>query len=89
LQQLAELYQNLKIQQLKLIENIWGNKRNSKFDSLSLNFSTLYNLRKNRTFGHCNSLRRIIEKDLDLFLTIFPIVLTNPNVVNAIFPLKQ
>jgi superfamily I DNA and/or RNA helicase len=56
---------------------------------LTCNFNALYNLRKNKTFGRRNSLRKLVETDFDLFTTLFPVVLTNPGVVNSIFPLKQ
>jgi superfamily I DNA and/or RNA helicase/very-short-patch-repair endonuclease len=89
LQQLAELHQELKSQQLKQIKHIWDKKRTDKINSLTYSFNTLYNLNKNKTFGRRNSLRKIIETNLELFTTFFPVILTNPSVVNSIFPLKK
>jgi len=89
LQQLSSLYKDLKNQQITKIENLWGRKRESSLNSVKHNFNALYNLRKNKTFGRRNSLRKIIETDLSLFTTLFPVVLTNPNATNALFPLEQ
>jgi len=89
LQQLSELHQELKTQQLKQIQHIWNKNRADKISSFTHNFNIVYNLRKNKTFGRRNSLRKIVETDLDLFTTLFPIILTNPSAVNSIFPLQQ
>ncbi|MBP9812052.1 DUF559 domain-containing protein [Candidatus Gracilibacteria bacterium] len=89
LQQLTELHQELKIQQLKQIKHLWNKKRINKISSFNHNFNALYNLRKNKSFGRRNSLRKIVETDLDLFTTLFPVILTNPSAVNSIFPLQQ
>lgn len=89
LQQLSELHKELKTQQLNQIKHIWNKNRTDKISSFTHNFNTLYNLRKNKTFGRRNSLRKIVETDLDLFTTLFPVILTNPGAVNSIFPLKQ
>jgi superfamily I DNA and/or RNA helicase/very-short-patch-repair endonuclease len=88
LQQLSSLFTELKELQLGQIKHIWKNKIDSEMLSFSHNFNALYNLRKNKTFGRRNSLRKVIETDLDLFTTLFPVILTNPSVVNALFPLK-
>ncbi|MHA1584230.1 MAG: AAA domain-containing protein [Promethearchaeota archaeon] len=88
LQQLVKLYDELGDQQIEQIKSIWGNKRNKNLSNISFNFNTLYNLRRNNA-GPKNSLRKIIEKDFELFTSLFPIILTNPSATNAIFPLKQ
>jgi len=89
LQQLSAVFTELKEQQLAQIKHIWGNKRELKLSSMNHNFNALYNLRKNKVYGRRNSLRKLIETDIELFTTLFPVVLTNPEAVNAIFPLKQ
>ncbi|MFC1644943.1 AAA domain-containing protein [Patescibacteria group bacterium] len=89
LKQISALHAELKEGQLNQIVHIWGNKRNDELSSTEHNFNTLYNLRKNKTFGRRNSLRKLVETDLNLFTTLFPVTLTNPNVVNSIFPLEQ
>jgi len=89
LQQLSDLHIELKGKQLDQIKYIWWNNRDSKLSAFNYNFNALYNLRRNKTFGRRNSLRKLIETDLDLFTTLFPIILTNPGAVNALFPLKQ
>ncbi|MEI6326813.1 MAG: AAA domain-containing protein [Candidatus Roizmanbacteria bacterium] len=88
LQSLSALYEDLSKQQIKQIGSIWGQKRMVKSSRVTYNFNTLYNLRKNNS-GPKNSLRRIIAKDFDLFTTLFPVILTNPVAVNAIFPLEK
>ena len=88
LQQLSTLYNDLEKQQIQQIKSIWGNNRNYQLSSINFNFNTLYNLRKNNA-GPKNSLRKIIEKDFELFTSLFPIILTNPVAANAILPLKQ
>lgn len=89
LQQLDNIITDLKEQQLDQIKNIWENKRESCFSSFNYNFNALYNLRKNKIYNRCNSLRKLVETDIELFTTLFPVILTNPATVNAIFPLKQ
>jgi superfamily I DNA and/or RNA helicase len=88
LQQLTKLYNELGNQQIEQIKSIWENKRNKNISNISFNFNTLYNLRRNNA-GSKNSLRRIIEKDFELFTSLFPVILTNPSATNAIFPLEQ
>lgn len=88
LQQLIVIYNELGKQQIQQIKSIWSNKREENLSNLSFNFNTLYNFRKNKV-GPKNSLRKIIEKDFELFTTLFPVILTNPSATNAIFPLKQ
>jgi len=90
LKQLTTIYDELSKQQIQKIRSVWGNNRNNKLKRLneSFNFNAVYNLRKNN-LGPKNSLRKIIEKDFDLFTTLFPVILTNPIASNAILPLKQ
>lgn len=88
LQQLGGLYSELEKQQIQQIKSVWDNNRNARLSKINFNFNTLYNLRKNNA-GPKNSLRKIIEKDFDLFTSLFPIILTNPVAANAILPLEQ
>ncbi|MCX6727065.1 MAG: AAA domain-containing protein [Candidatus Shapirobacteria bacterium] len=88
LAELSVVYNKLKEKQVQQIKSIWNIKRRSRLRSYSGNFNTFYNLRKNNS-GPKNSLRKIIEKDFDLFTSLFPIILTNPSAANAILPLKQ
>ncbi|MEI7426313.1 MAG: AAA domain-containing protein [Candidatus Moraniibacteriota bacterium] len=89
LQQLAVLYNELSQDQIRQIRSTWGAKRDSKISTFTHNFNTIYNLRKNKSCGRRNSLRKIIETDFELFTSLFPIILTNPGAANAILPLKQ
>ncbi len=88
LQQLSTLYQELEKQQIQQIKSIWGDSRNSQLSRINFNFNALYNLRKNNA-GPKNSLRKIIEKDFELFTSLFPVILTNPVAANAILPLEK
>jgi superfamily I DNA and/or RNA helicase/very-short-patch-repair endonuclease len=88
LQQLSTLYGELEKQQIQQIKSICGNNRSYQLSKINFNFNALYNLRKNNA-GPKNSLRKIIEKDFELFTSLFPIILTNPVAANAILPLEQ
>lgn len=91
LQQLSILYSELEKQQIQQIKFVWSDNRNNQFKKTrenNLNFNTLYNLRRNNA-GPKNSLRKIIEKDFELFTSLFPVILTNPAAANAILPLEQ
>lgn len=88
LQQLSILYSELEKQQIQQINSVWDDNRNNQLLRINFNFNTLYNLRKNND-GPKNSLRKIIEKDFELFTSLFPIILTNPVAANAILPLEQ
>lgn len=89
LQQLASLYEELGALQIKQISSNWSYTRKSAISSSKHNFNALYNLRKNKSFGRQNSLRKIIDIDLQLFTSLFPVILTNPGAANAILPLKK
>lgn len=88
IQQLSTLYNELKKEQIQQIKSVWGNNRSRQLSKINFNFNTLYNLRKNNA-GPKNSLRKILEKDFELFTSLFPIILTNPVAANAILPLEQ
>ncbi len=88
LQQLSTLYSELEKEQIQQIKSVWGGNRSHQLGKINFNFNTLYNLRKNNA-GPKNSLRKIIEKDFDLFTSLFPVILTNPVAANAILPLEQ
>jgi len=88
LQQLSTLYSDLEKQQIQQIKSVWGSNRSHQLGKINFNFNTLYNLRKNNA-GPKNSLRKIIEKDFELFTSLFPVILTNPVAANAILPLEQ
>lgn len=87
LQQLTTLYNELGQQQIQQIKSTWSNNRDRELSEISFNFNTLYNFKKNNA-GPKNSLRKIIEKDFNLFTALFPVILTNPAAANAILPLE-
>ncbi|MEI8060896.1 MAG: AAA domain-containing protein [Candidatus Berkelbacteria bacterium] len=88
LQQLSGVYNELCDSQIQQIKSNWGNSRSYQISKIDYNFNTLFSLRKNNA-GPKSSLRKIIDKDFDLFTTLFPVILTNPAAANAIFPLTQ
>ena len=88
LKEISIVYKKLKEKEIQQIKSIWNSKRREKLNLYSGNFNTLYNLRKNNA-GPKNSLRKIIEKDFDLFTSLFPIILTNPSAANAVLPLEK
>ena len=49
----------------------------------------MYNLRKNAQFGKINTLREIIEIDLQFFQKMFPVIMVDPDTCSAIFPLME
>lgn len=95
------LLDNLKIamkenqdQQKKQILAIWAKEQNlmkQRFESNPYNprnLKSLYNLRGSNGQRR-SSLRKIIEKDFDLFTSFKPVILTNPITCSAIFPLED
>ena len=86
LAKLVRLNDNLVDLQQSRIQQIWRDKRGYEFGRIGTNFNFLYNLRgSKRSGGRRNSLRKIINQDPDLFLSIFPIVLTNPSIACTLF----
>lgn len=53
------------------------------------NIKMLYNLRKNSKYGKINTLREIVETDVNFFKDMFPIIMTDPNTCSAVFPLIE
>ncbi|HMV03884.1 MAG TPA: AAA domain-containing protein, partial [Chitinophagales bacterium] len=84
---LEESDEALKILLSSKIKNIWETKKQesiSKRDEATLKY--LYNLRKNKQYESKNTLRKIVQEDLDFFTDCFPVVFTNPEVCASIFP---
>ena len=73
------------------IKNYWYNIRNRalKVFSNDNNIKAVYNLRKNAQFGKINTLREIIEIDLQFFQKMFPVIMVDPDTCSAIFPLME
>ncbi|MYE38563.1 MAG: DUF559 domain-containing protein, partial [Candidatus Spechtbacteria bacterium SB0662_bin_43] len=82
---LSEVYGELEKLQKNIIIDDW-NKRLR--DKAFPDFKILYNLNKNRRYHKSNSLRKIIDKDFNLFTSIFPVILTNPITADSILPLE-
>lgn len=84
---------NFKSEQLNYIRQFWQSKQKEatldfqeKHSGFSVN--NIYNLRKNRNFKRL-SLREIVKFDLDFFTTMFPIILTTPDVCSNLFKNKN
>ncbi len=76
-------------EQLKFIQKDWPHRQQQstqRFEKENggLLVRNLYNLRSTATNAR-KSLRQIVEKDLDLFTTFFPVVLTSPEVASLLF----
>lgn len=74
----------------QIIDNYWKRKVYSDFHSMPsrVPFKSIYNLKGSKG-EHRNSLKIIVQYNFDLFTDIFPVVLTNPNTVSTIFPMKS
>ncbi len=72
------------------IESYWSiecNKAKRRFENdndRGLTLANLYNKRKSNRFNR-HSLRQIIKEDEELFTSIFPIILTTPDVASNLF----
>lgn len=88
--QIFKKKEKLKQNQFEFINDIWYNEQLSKakeFDSASddgLKVKNLYNL-KGSAGKRRYSLRYIIEKNIDLFTSFFPVILTTPDVASNLF----
>jgi len=58
-------------------------------EKLGININTLYNKARNNKFQKRNSLRKIINTDVELFTDHFPVVLVNPTVCSSLFEMKE
>ncbi|MDR2407585.1 MAG: DUF559 domain-containing protein [Bacteroidales bacterium] len=88
---LRKLHGELQEQNIKRIYAYWHAQRNYAIQELENDpgFKSLFALKKNQRFGKRLSLRQIIEWDFDLFTDLFPVIMVNPIVANALLPLKQ
>jgi superfamily I DNA and/or RNA helicase/very-short-patch-repair endonuclease len=88
---LRDLYNELQEQNIKKIYNHWQEQRYKAIQDIEseYGFKALFALKKNQKFGKRLSLRQIIEKDFNSFTSLFPIIMVNPIVANALLPLKQ
>ncbi len=91
--QLEELYQTDILLKQKLSEKIntqWKIIVQNMMEHKDLSeIKYLYNQRKNKQFTSKNSLRKIIHQDIDLFTTLFPVIMVNPSVCTSILPLQE
>jgi transcription elongation GreA/GreB family factor len=76
-------------EQLKYIKQFWYSKQINATQSFvqnnyGLSVENLYNKRSSYRFKRL-SLRQIVQKDIDLFSTFFPIILTSPDVASNLF----
>lgn len=79
-------------QQVDFINDLWYNLQLNeikRFDSENeLKVKNLYNLKKSKLHKKY-TLRYIVKRDLDLFTTLFPIILTTPDVASNLFKDKN
>ena len=92
-QELSNSLSNLEQEQLKYIKEYWYSKQidaTRDFDNEHHNLAVenLYN-KKAGTKHKRLSLRQIVEFDIDLFTTFFPIILTTPDVCSNLFKGKN
>jgi very-short-patch-repair endonuclease len=87
--ELNKILSGLEKEQLKYISEFWFSKQidtTRDFEQLNSNLTVenLYNKRSSNRFKRL-SLRQIVQYDVDLFTTFFPIILTSPDVASNLF----
>lgn len=81
--------QSMEPNQINFINNIWYNEQFNKTETFdrnntNLKVKNLFNFKGSA--GHRRySLRSIVERDIDLFTTFFPVILTTPDVASNLF----
>jgi superfamily I DNA and/or RNA helicase/very-short-patch-repair endonuclease len=87
--ELSNKLNGIEKEQLKFIRELWYSKqidaaREFKEKNINLSVENLYNKKGGSKFKRL-SLRQIVQYDLDLFTTFFPIILTTPDVCSNLF----
>ena len=87
---LRDLFVKLNKNNTKKIFNVWYSRRENAISYIDskYGFKTLFALKRGK-FAKKLSLRQIIEREFKAFTDLFPVVMVNPNVANALLPLKQ
>ncbi len=87
---LRELFIKLQKNNTKKIFNTWHKKRENAITSIDnkYSFKTLFALKRGK-YAKKLSLRQIIDKEFEAFTDLFPVIMVNPIVANALLPLKQ
>lgn len=79
--------------QVDVIKEHWTSRQKHSAakleERLGININTLYNKARNNKFQKRNSLRKIINTDIELFTDHFPVVLVNPTVCSSLFEMKE
>jgi very-short-patch-repair endonuclease len=87
--ELIDLKKQLKEKQLSCIVKNWTAKQGNSVEKMqNTSIKSLYNKRGTKGERR-NSLRKIINKDFDLFTNYFPIVMLSPTVCSSLIPLKE
>ena len=88
---LRNLYNDLQNQNVNKIHRYWYQRRMYAINDINnkWGYKALFALKKNQRFGKRLSLRQIIDMDFDNFTTLFPVIMVNPIVANALLPLRQ
>jgi very-short-patch-repair endonuclease/RecA/RadA recombinase len=87
--ELEEQLKELKSWQIKYIKQFWQNQQSKsikEFESKGngINVENIYN-KKSSTKHRRLSLRQIVQYDIDLFTSFFPVILTTPDVSSNLF----
>ena len=87
---LRELFIKLQKNNTKKIFKTWYYERENAIATLDskYGFKTLFALKRGK-YAKKLSLRQIIDKEFDAFTDLFPVIMVNPIVANALLPLKQ
>lgn len=90
LQTLRDLFLKLQNNNTKKIFKLWSERREEAIENLDdeFGFKALFALKRGK-HARKLSLRQIIERDFDSFTDLFPVIMVNPIVANALLPLKQ
>ena len=91
LEKLSSNDQKIKILLLDSIAGTWGLERGqflTRFDNGTLRFNSLYN-KRGAPGQRRNSLRKIIARDIELFTSLFPVIICNPSTTASIFKLEK
>ena len=81
---LPALEQELRQHQIPATAAYWAGARRKHFQKAQKYFVGLYNLGKNKQYGDRNSLKKVIDENSELFQTLFPVILTNPETANLL-----
>jgi very-short-patch-repair endonuclease/DNA polymerase III delta prime subunit len=90
---LEDNFEKISKYQVDVIKEYWVSRQKQSAEGLEqkvgININTLYNKARNNKFQKRNSLRKIINTDIELFTDYFPVALVNPSVCSSLFEMKE